>query len=260
MTTEESAAGDAPRVAVVVTAPRRSRSTLDMASALARDLHAGLDAVFVEESDLLGIADLPVTHEIDLACGTTRALDSARMARALRAEAENLRRGLASRDAGAASESRGARVHVLRGRYATAAVETAAGVDIAFLHRASRGAPERMRGPVWALFDGVPGCERALSAAASIATELGCLLVALIPASSAEHGDALATRACALVDAAAQGVLVRTVMPQAPGRMAEIAVADGARVLVMARDAAAPGDAPDAHWLASFPVPLVLVA
>ncbi|MDX1434271.1 MAG: hypothetical protein R3286_17655, partial [Gammaproteobacteria bacterium] len=113
MTTEAHPGGRSRRILVAITAPRRSRHMLAAAAALARRMHAELEALFVEDAELLGVADLPVTHEIDLAGGGIRALDSGRLARAMRAEAQLLRHEIAALDSGGESPWR---VRVVRGR------------------------------------------------------------------------------------------------------------------------------------------------
>ncbi|MDX1434920.1 MAG: hypothetical protein R3286_20935, partial [Gammaproteobacteria bacterium] len=224
---------------------------------LARRMHAELEALFVEDAEQLGVADLPVTHEIDLAGGGIRALDSGRLARAMRAEAEHLRHELAALDSGGESTWR---VRVVRGRYGMAAADAAAGCDVAFLYRASRIAPERVRRPVWVLFDGAPAAERALAVAGDIATELGAALVALIPAADAAEAARLVERARALAGQLGERTLFRIVPPGRAAELAGTAVAGGAHLLVLARGAAASEPAAEARWLAALEIPVVLVA
>lgn len=254
MTTDTDSRGNVARITVAVTAPRLSRRTLELAASIARRMHAELEALFVEESDLFGIADLPVTRETELASGIIRELDSARLARAMRAEAGNLRHELARLSAAGTPT---AALRVVRGRYAAAAIEAAAHADVAIVHRASRIAPDRMRRPVWAAFDGSPGSRRAIGVAAVIAAELGTTLVALVSPTAGNDVSARAAEARALAGAAADTLLTRTAPEGGPAMLAGAATTGGARALVMARDTTGSNGV---EWLGTLAIPVVLVA
>ena len=95
MATESVAASTRPAIIVAVNATRRCSETLEMAAALATATGANLEVVYVEDENLLRLADLPVTREIDRVSGAAREMDSGRIRRALQCEARRLRNELA---------------------------------------------------------------------------------------------------------------------------------------------------------------------
>ena len=73
-----------------------NRAALEAAALLAQRMEAELVGLFIENVDLLHLAALPFTREIDLLSATSRDLDTERMERALRALARDAQRMLAS--------------------------------------------------------------------------------------------------------------------------------------------------------------------
>lgn len=71
-----------------------AREALSLAARLAASVDARLKGVFVEDENLLTLADLPFAREISLS-GEIRSVDPERMLRAMKAQAESARRTLA---------------------------------------------------------------------------------------------------------------------------------------------------------------------
>ena len=128
---ERASADTTPTVVMAINSARRCGETLELATALAADVGADLEVVFVEDADLLRLADLPVTREIDRISGRSRELDSRRMLRALHCEARRLRQELAR--IGRAGSVRST-LRVVRGHYLTEALAVSARVELTFVH------------------------------------------------------------------------------------------------------------------------------
>ncbi len=82
------------RVVVGLDAAPQSRVALAAAAALASQLRAELDALFVENADLLRLAGLPFARELGFPSASLRRLDPETMQRSLRAHAAEARRAL----------------------------------------------------------------------------------------------------------------------------------------------------------------------
>lgn len=205
--------GSSSRVLVALESSLECLPALESAADLAADMRAELVALFIEDLDLFHLADLPFAREIDRASGLARRLDSFQMARALRAQAHEVRRILAR-----ATEQRHIQssFRVVRGHFVVEALSAATEKDVLFLRgkcrvtvttqrpalgsdaRASdRGWGKRRaeRGPVCVLYDGSPAAQRALSTANDLSVSNKTELVVILPASEAERGlaEALGT-------------------------------------------------------------------
>ena len=75
------------RILVALDSDESARAALDAAAELAATLEAELVGLFVEDTDLLEAADLPVTWSIPRHLGPRGAIDSAAMSRALKVSA-----------------------------------------------------------------------------------------------------------------------------------------------------------------------------
>lgn len=267
MATESVSQRPIPPVVVAVDASERCAETLETAALLAAREGADLEVVFVEDADLLRLADLPVTHEIDRVSGAIRDIDSRRMLRALGHETRRLRQAVARIEHERAVRSR---LRIARGRKLAEALSAAAGVDVTFVHAAahalSDGNPASgsrpTRGPrgksVWSLFEGGAQSARALDTAAKLAKALGCNLIVLIPRPAAGEAESLAREAGARIG----DVEVRFVDISANRAALESPSLQlrRARLLVLARQSPSLEDAQARGYLESLPVPLVLVA
>ena len=274
--TETAPDGATSPIVVAVNAVRRCGQTLELATALASHIGADLDVVFVEDANLLRLADLPVTREIDRVSGMTRDLDSRRILRALHCEAQQLRREVSRLDRVASVRST---VRVVRGHYFTEALAASAKVDVTFVHGAGQpflgnhppgagprhgvmGAKGEAAGgkapPFWIFFDGSPASARALKLASRLAHTSAASLVVLIPWQAGDEFEERKREARQAADTAELQYLVVAGDGLAQLRGALTPRAGG--VLVLARKSPAlEGDRARAY-LESLTVPVVLVA
>jgi nucleotide-binding universal stress UspA family protein len=84
------------RILVALDTSAHGRAALEAAAAFAADLEADLLGLFVEDANLLRLAALPFARESGWGPGGDAPMQEQAMARALRAEAEQLRRELAA--------------------------------------------------------------------------------------------------------------------------------------------------------------------
>lgn len=191
---------DAGRVSRVVLTFRTRADVrlLTEAGALARRMRAELAGLFVEESDLLRAAALPVTREVGGTSGAVRAIEVAPTQRLLERQTADVRR-LVERTA------RDLEVPwsftVARGSVVEVAVSAVAGPDVVVLVPAApsgvaralgdvgeagagAGAPQARwtTAPVAAVVDGSPAGERALDAALALAGGRADDLALVVPA------------------------------------------------------------------------------
>ena len=87
----------AERILVALDASRQGFEALEVAVALAGQLRAELHGLFVEDANLLKLADLPMSQEICFSVGSPRPLDSGALRRRLRTRAEEARRMIEER-------------------------------------------------------------------------------------------------------------------------------------------------------------------
>jgi len=133
---------DIRRVLVALDASRHSLAALEAAAELAARMEAELLGLFVEDINLLKLAELPFAREVTYPSATDQRLDSIRMERELRVQAEQARRALAT-------AAKRARVHwsfrVVRGQVPLEVLEAALGADLLSLGKASRQLTKRVR-------------------------------------------------------------------------------------------------------------------
>jgi hypothetical protein len=202
------------RVLVALAASAHSRAAVETAIGLAAAVGARLDALFVEDANLVRLAALPFAAETSPLTGTRRTLPLAEIERALRVEAARLERLLAQ----AAGEARiDWTFQVARGQLLAEA--TAQAAELTVLPTARPGEPgtserQRARQPVGAVFDTSPAARRGLAAATRLAHALGRDLLILVPdgsAGSQAEREALAWLAAEAIAGRAVG------LPHAPG-------------------------------------------
>lgn len=176
------------RILVALNPAARDLEALEQAAEMAARIRGHLMALLVEDINLFDLAQLPFARELDRASGSARPLESRAVARAMRADAERIRRAL---HAAAQTRRISAELKVVRGHYITAAIEAAAGCNFVFLSdvtavarspvRAGSPVPRRKPRPVWVYFDASPAAERALNMAASLCRERGARLMIVLP-------------------------------------------------------------------------------
>jgi len=125
------------RILVAIDASRHSLAALEAGADLAAHLEAELVGLFVEDTNLLRLAELPFAQEVGTFSANRRWLDPEQVERQLRAQAERTRRALAA-------QAERTQVHwsfeVTRGIVAAAVLTAAAEADLVILGRASHGA------------------------------------------------------------------------------------------------------------------------
>jgi nucleotide-binding universal stress UspA family protein len=89
MSTERTSIG---RILVALDASKQSQAALEAAAAMAERMQAEVEGLFIEDIDLLHLAELPFTNEIGFTSRSRRLLDSNIMTRALRARASLARK------------------------------------------------------------------------------------------------------------------------------------------------------------------------
>lgn len=205
---------DAPirRILVALDASVHSLAALEAASELADTLKAELIGIFVEDVNLLHLAGLPFAREIRALPLMEHPLDSSRMERELRLQAERVRQILA--DVAARRRLRWS-FRVVRGQVAAELLSAAQEGDLLALGRASGGMARRIRlgatartvvmqvtravlllqqghticRPVLLIYDGSAAAKRALATAAQVALAAGGQLGVVIVADSPEEAQ-----------------------------------------------------------------------
>ena len=198
-------------ILVALDASPQSLAALEAAADLARNLNAELVGMFVEDINLVRLAELPGTHEVGTSSGTARPLETGKLQRQLRARAERARRALA----GVAQRS-GVRwsFRVARGAIETELLKAANEADLVILGRAGwsgRGrlgstaqallsqaprralvleAGEQLQPALMAVFDGSESALRALETAADMAVQRrGVLIVGIVGEDEAQASE-----------------------------------------------------------------------
>jgi hypothetical protein len=199
---------EAARVRRIVMALDTASSVLpaiEAAAALALGLHAELAGLFIEDERLLRFAGLPFAREFGFASARARPLAPAAVERALRAQAEQLRRLLA---ATAERLSLAWTLEVVRGEVPRSVLAWAGASDLLVLGRSEYSWPGANRRidpaqrfpalaahPVAVVFDGSATALRALNIGSTLAGVTDSELTVLIPVTGAETFNDLRQRA-----------------------------------------------------------------
>lgn len=273
--TEPAAIGAPAPIVVTVNAARRCAETLELALMLAASVGADLEVVFVEDVNLLRLADLPVSREVDRLSGMTRNLDSRCIARALRCEVQRLRREMAR--LGESSKVRSS-LRVVRGHYFSEALAASAGVNVTFVHGARRSFPglegtaprphasgtargqARRTGagvPLWTLFDGSPGAARALEVALLLARTLPGNLLVLISGHDASVIESRKRKARSIAEHS--DLQFREVAENWFAQPSRVVSGAAGGLLVLAREDPEREGSPARNYIESLSVPVVLV-
>jgi hypothetical protein len=168
------------RIVVAFNVCRRDLESLELAAVLAARRGAEIDAVFVEELNLLNSAELPFTREIDRIFGNDRPFDPLRISRAQRIGLSQIRQEL---ERLAERLKVHGSVRTLRGHFVPTALACVGDIDVLVIGRhRDRPAADRAgarltvggrtgtiaadapREAVWTVFDG--SAESSLSAVA----------------------------------------------------------------------------------------------
>ncbi|MDH3639604.1 MAG: universal stress protein, partial [Gammaproteobacteria bacterium] len=230
------------RIVVAVDSTLHSLASLDTAAELAAELQAHLETLFIEDVNLLHLAELPFASELDRTSGELRRVDPSHIASALQAQARRVQRAL---NIASAERHIQSSLRVVRGHYINEATALT-GVDVLFMststlavtsrhqYPASRtGAKARPSLPVYVFYDGSASAERALSLASELASMLNAELVALRPTRESAALRALEDRAHELLGAD-RSVRFETVTDRSDSISAKVS-ATGCALLVIPR-------------------------
>lgn len=136
MSGEEWGTGAIGRILVAADGSEHSLAALDAALALAARLHAELEALFVEDLDLLRLAELPCARVVSLTLLQSETIDRERMERQLRLQSARVHQALEQR---AATLRVQARFRSVRGEVPQEVASAAAGADLVGLGKAGHG-------------------------------------------------------------------------------------------------------------------------
>ena len=223
------------RVVIVMDSATSLASALETGVGLAGAMGASLEGRFFEDLDLLRLGDLPFAVELCSVTGARQELSSPHIERALRLEAARQRKLVA---ASATRKRVPWTFAVAYGQRLTAAIAYEAElVVLGPRARARRGIGRAgPAGPVAAMFDASDAAERAMSAAAHLATSFACEMLILVP--DGESRSAKARRDAAQAWLAAEGLGGR-VVAIVPERAALVAAVRARHSAVLAMPASA---------------------
>jgi len=166
------------RILLALDAYAADEGSLEAAFALAADMQAELEALFIEDDALFHLCGLPGAA-VSLSSGALTRLEVAGLERDLRARAAAARRRL---EALAQARRVTYSFTVTRGRVREVVGRAAAGSDVVAVSRAAAASVRSRRAPVLAAIDAAETGAAVLRVAARVAERLGTPLVVLAPA------------------------------------------------------------------------------
>jgi hypothetical protein len=242
------------RRVVVALDSSASMPAMDAAARIARAFDSELLGLFVENTDLLNLAALPMAGEVCYPSAARRTLDVAAMERALRAQASRLRRELSARLTDAAVKWT---LEVVRGRVTGQLHATFDERDV--LVAAMQPAPPRerrppaaatrewrRRRPVSVVVPGGSSPEDVAAIAAAFIPDRGATMLLVLVGASPSAAEAWLAGSRRLL--ALRGIRCRTAAPAStePAALAAIVDDDVPLVMAMAADPAQRGALVDA--------------
>jgi nucleotide-binding universal stress UspA family protein len=245
------------RILVALDASPHSLSALEAAAELAASFQAELLGLFVEDINLLRLAELPCAREVGLFSGTVRTLDTRLIERQLRARAGRAREALA-----ASAERAQVRwsFQTTSGQIAAELVSAAMDADLVILGKAgwsrqrrlgsdARAILSQVRGPVLVLqqgvrlglpmlvlHDGSGFAQRALAAAVRLVQERGGHLVILLLADDPDAAQSLREEIDDQLGMRGLEARYRWLAKADVVRLCQVVRAEGGGVLVLHRD------------------------
>jgi nucleotide-binding universal stress UspA family protein len=245
------------RILVALDASPHSLSALEAAAELAASFSAELLGLFVEDINLLRLAELPFAREVGHFSGTVRRLDTQRVERQLRARAGRARQALA-----ATAERAQVRwsFQTTCGQIASELLSAALDVDLVILGKAgwsgqrhlgshARAVLSQGRGPALilqegvrlglpalVLYDGSGFAQRALAAAVQLVRGRGGDLIIVLLADGADAAQSLRADVAEWLEDRGLEARYRWLSRAGVARLCDVIRAEGGGVLVLHRD------------------------
>lgn len=230
------------RILLALDASPLSLAAAEAACALARRLGAELEALFVEDINVIRLVAHPQVHTFSLAAARKQTMDDALIEKAMELQLVAARRALDAALAG--SGMRGA-FAVRRGRVEIELLAAAHGADLVCLGWSGRATPgarprlgsvarsvaaaaprpvlmlqKRALGPTMVLWDGSPGALKAMDMAVDLAGHDGGAVDLLVPTADSIEGTRLAVDAMEMLGE--RGIIARI---RAVGRLPKVLAA-----------------------------------
>lgn len=243
------------RILVAVDASPGSLSALEAAAELAAALEAELEGLFVEDTQLIELAGLPLTRQLGRLSASFRRLESREMELQLRVQAAQARQAL---EQIARRLEVSHRFRVARGTVIDEILQAAREADLVALGRAGwslrrllgstaravlaqgvgrvllLGEAARLGSPVLVLYDGGEPAKAALAIAAALARRLRGEVRVLVASADAARGDALSEEAARLLKEEGAAGEVRWLSSTEAADIGEAVHSLGARTVVLA--------------------------
>lgn len=270
------------RILVALDASSHSLAALEAAAELAARLEAEVLGLFVEDVNLLRLAELPFTQEVCVSTTARRRLDVEGLERQLRAQAARMRRALA-----VYAERAHVRwsFQVTRGVISREVLTAASEADLITLGRTGRSfggkgrlgstaqavlaeAPclaliieqgGRLRLPIMVIHDGSPLAQKALAAATALVRGLDHHLIVFILAAETEAAHRVRAQASAWLQERDLMARFHLLIGSDVSRLARtVQMERGGTLVLPVRSSLLPGDAL-LHLLDEIKIPVLLV-
>lgn len=282
MTSDEQQGFTIRRIVVAVDSSPQASAALEAAASLAERLHAELEAIFVEDVNLVRLAELRIGREIRLSSGQARDFTTVELQEQFYEQQTIVRQAIATA-AGRAKVTYSFRV--ARGQVETEILAAAEGGDLLILGmanrplwrlerpgRVARAAAERaprsvliskpgrrVTGNALVCYDGSAGSTRALRAAVGIAGGREERLTVLIVAPDLDRAAALRAEVERLLEPIGVKPRFLNSPDPTPAQMCGYAAEAGADVLVISADDARIAGEGQLRLLESVACPVLLV-
>ena len=248
------------RILITLDSSPRGRAALDAALQLAMNTSAELQGLFVEDEDLVRLASLPFSREVDFASASSQKLHSAHMEHALRTAGEEAQRAFVK-------ALQQLNLHwtfrVVRGTVTQTSLAAAADVDLLVIGQQGRspriisGAylPKRSLNAtrVVAIFDGTPSAFRAIELANDLAKDSPILVLVL-----ANTGNEVASQCRSWLEAKNLRAELDQALNPTQDTVIDYVKKWSPSVLVINRDSAFINDSQICRLVNEFECPLIL--
>ncbi len=254
-------------VLIVVDTAAPLQPLFEQALATARRLDLQVQALLVEDHNLVRLAELPFATEVDRYSGVARRIERGQIDRAMRRQTQRAQAMLADL---ARQHSVSVAATTVRGQYLSEALAAALKANIAFLYRqgyrrlqgsGSRAALVAAAAPVWLYFDGSADAEKALQFGLQLCGANHSALKLIIPAATDKRFAALRQQAEALIHAAsADHVLNESVQLKRRQQLPRLLREEPQSLLILARNSKLVANPQARNTLDEITGPVVLVS